>query len=668
MMNMRRKHLLLIGWMIILWNGATAPVCAQLQTELDSLIHMLKTLPEDTAKVRVYGQVCYLYTLSRLNNELARQYADSVKQLSEKLTFEGGLFLSHYYYGMIDLDEGNYHEAVHHFHFYQDFCTKLGDSTRVGKALFGLGKAYSNLGDYEKSLAFYYRLVRIYEIENDLHGLANTTNSIGNIYRKTGKYKNAIASYKQANEIYKKLDLKKDYAMGLQNLGNAYASNESYDTALQYYEQALDLIQTLGHTSEKSMVLSNLGNLHEKLEQWEKALFYHLQALAIRRKLAQKRSLAITLDNVGRSYLKLNNPQQAALFLHEGLVLAEEIRSKDLLSELYKDLSELSVVRKDFEKAYHFNELSHQMKDSIFNEKTAAQINELQAKYETAEKDKQITLLAKEKEIQQKEVERQATLKRTSLAGLILVSMLTLLLIYISRQRLQHQRLLAVKNEEIKEAHFKQQLSELEMKALRAQINPHFLFNCMNSINRMILQGETDCASLYLTKFSKLVRLILENTEVTRVSLESELYMLEAYIQLEALRFKGKIHYQILVDESIERENTYLPAMVLQPFVENAIWHGLMHKEDTGMITIAVREEEDRLLCSIEDNGIGREKAQGLQEKSVSKQKSLGMKITEERLRLLSKERLEQLIRITDLKDSLNQVLGTRVDIMVPIA
>jgi LytS/YehU family sensor histidine kinase len=192
----------------------------------------------------------------------------------------------------------------------------------------------------------------------------------------------------------------------------------------------------------------------------------------------------------------------------------------------------------------------------------------------------------------------------------------------------------------------------------------------MNSINRMILNGETEGASLYLTKFSKLMRLILENAEATTVSLENELALLKSYIQLEELRFKGKISYRISVDESIEPESTYLPSMVLQPFVENAIWHGLMHKErdEKGLITIDVREEDDRLLCTIEDNGVGREKAQQLREKSVLKSKSMGMKITEERLRLLSREGLEQLIRITDLKDTLDQALGTRVEINIPIS
>ena len=154
------------------------------------------------------------------------------------------------------------------------------------------------------------------------------------------------------------------------------------------------------------------------------------------------------------------------------------------------------------------------------------------------------------------------------------------------------------------------------------------------------------------------------------VSLENELALLESYIQLEELRFKGKINYNISVDKSIEPENTYLPSMVLQPFVENAIWHGLMHKEEDekGNISIVVKEQNDRLMCTIEDNGVGRERARQLGERSVLKRKSMGMKITEDRLKLLNQDNAQPVIWITDLKDNLDHATGTRIEINIPIS
>lgn len=131
---------------------------------------------------------------------------------------------------------------------------------------------------------------------------------------------------------------------------------------------------------------------------------------------------------------------------------------------------------------------------------------------------------------------------------------------------------------------------------------------------------------------------------------------------------KAKISYRIAVDEGIDKEHTHVPSMVLQPFIENAIWHGLMHKDGEGLINVSISEDDDILRCVIEDNGVGREKALEMQEKSMLKNKSLGLKITEQRLRLLNRRELKDLIRITDLKDSMSRALGTRVDINIPIA
>ena len=664
------RNFFLTGWMIILMSGIHFQASAQKQAALDSLVNLLRVLPSDTQKVNTYYAVSRLYNREFSQTDTARKYIDSVRWLSEKLKYEEGIDLSHYYYAEINKDEGNYDEALQQYQIYIENTAQRGDSLSMAKGLFGVASVYIFLGDYEKSLPVFFRTMRIFETHNYQRGLATALNNIGSVYKGMRKYRDAIEVYQRASEIYQSAGMEKEYAMCLQNLGIMYRAVESYDTALVYYDQSLSLIQKLGYQRETAMVLGNLGSLYDVMDQFDKALAYHLQALAILRELPNKRSLTYCLHNVGYSNLKLNNYTESEKYLNEALSVAQEIKAKVLVYVIYETMADLFASKKDFEKGYHYYTLFHQMSDSIYNEENAKQVNELQAKYETAEKDKQITLLAKEKEIQAKEVQRQATLKRAFIGGLIAVILLAALVVLILRQRLKNQKLLAAKNQEIKEVNFKQQLGELEMKALRAQINPHFLFNCMNSINRMILNGETENASRYLTKFSKLVRLILENSEAPTVSLENELSMLESYIQLEALRFKGKINYQVVLDEAIEPESTYLPSMVLQPFVENAIWHGLMHKEteDKGMITIAIREEGDRVLCTIEDNGVGREQARVLSEKSVLKSKSLGMKITEERLRLLSKKQLEKLINITDLKDSMNQALGTRVDIMVPIS
>src|SRR5690606_16429705 len=229
-------------------------------------------------------------------------------------------------------------------------------------------------------------------------------------------------------------------------------------------------------------------------------------------------------------------------------------------------------------------------------------------------------------------------------------------------QRLRSQRSIAFKDQEIREVNHQRQLSELEMKALQAQINPHFIFNCLNSINQMIQSNQNEHASKYLAKFGKLIRMILENAESVEVSLNDELQLLEAYIQLEGLRFEGKINYEISFKNSLDPENTFLPSMLIQPFVENAIWHGLLNRPnpDDGLISIAFEQQDDELICEIVDNGIGRQKAIELKKPTIWKGKSLGLKLTEERLKLMGSALKSQLVKIADLKDNTGEALGTR--------
>ncbi len=638
------------------------------QSEIDSLKTLLTKTPEGDAKLDLYGKICWRHIgISQLN--IARQWADSMRIYATKLESKTGQFRAKYYYGTIARQEGNYKEALGYFNEYAQYNVSVGDSTRIARVMYQIGAVQLDIGNYDQSLKAYYRSLAIDKKANEAYGAGITLNAIGIIHKETKKYTDAIREYLSALAIFDSIGAKSDKTDALVNLGNVYSELNDFEKAKQYYKEALDIDRQEDKKGGIAINLANVAFMFDKQKQFDSALRYHLMGLAIREKLPVKEDLARSLTGVGYGYLQLKDYPNAEVYLDKALAFTKPLNEKPVLIDIYEYLSRLNFEKGNHLKAYEYQQLRFLLRDSVLNEENNRQINELQTKYETAEKDQKITLLSKENEVREKEAQRQAALKNAFIVGLILVSLLVILVIYIFHQRLKNQFLLASKNEEIKEVNFKRQLSELEMKALRAQINPHFLFNCMNSINRMILNGETENASLYLTKFSKLVRLILENAERTNVSLENELNLLESYIQLEELRFKGKIGYKISVDESLEKENTFLPSMVLQPFVENAIWHGLMHKQadEKGIINIDIREENDRLLCTIEDNGVGRERAQQLREKSVLKNKSMGMKITEERLRLLSQERLEQLIHVTDLKDALDHALGTRVEINIPL-
>jgi LytS/YehU family sensor histidine kinase len=215
---------------------------------------------------------------------------------------------------------------------------------------------------------------------------------------------------------------------------------------------------------------------------------------------------------------------------------------------------------------------------------------------------------------------------------------------------------------------FKKQLAQAETKALRAQMNPHFIFNSLNSINSFVMDQKHEIASDYLIKFSKLIRLILDNSRSETISIEKELETLRLYVLLESARFDNKFKCVYNIAENVNTDSVMIPPMLLQPFVENAIWHGLMQKEGEGIITVEIKKENEEFLnISIMDNGIGREKAAELKSKSAT-HKSHGLKVTSQRIEMMNKlNSTGAQVHIIDLKDENGNAAGTRVELIIPI-
>jgi ligand-binding sensor domain-containing protein len=223
-------------------------------------------------------------------------------------------------------------------------------------------------------------------------------------------------------------------------------------------------------------------------------------------------------------------------------------------------------------------------------------------------------------------------------------------------------RFKTIRRQEQIKSNYEKKIAETEMQALRAQMNPHFMFNSLNSINNFILKNDPDNASGYLTKFSRLMRLILDNSRSEWVLLENELKALELYIELEAVRFDNAFTYSIEVTQNISVETVMVPPLLIQPYVENAIWHGLLHRnEPGGKLDIRLWKNNETLYIEIEDNGVGRDEAKRLKSKTATKQKSHGMKITAERMDIVNKVyNVDAGVTITDLKNAGDQK-GTRV-------
>jgi len=230
-------------------------------------------------------------------------------------------------------------------------------------------------------------------------------------------------------------------------------------------------------------------------------------------------------------------------------------------------------------------------------------------------------------------------------------------------------RLNNIKNKQQKDYERKVEISKIELKALRSQMNPHFVFNSLNSIQHYIFNSKSDEAVKYLNKFAKLMRVILNNSDKPTVAIEDDLEALKLYLELEQMRFEDKFEYKFIVDENVDLDYDIMPPMLLQPYVENAILHGLTPRKDKGLLTITIKNEEHFIVCTITDNGIGRKRAAEIKRTMPgSKHKSLGMKITEERLRILNEiSQSKHSVKIIDLVNADGSAAGTTVELFVPI-
>ena len=559
---------------------------------------------------------------------------------------------------------------------------KAGDKKGLGEAIALMGCISLESGNYEKSFEYFNQSLEIFKSSNDSYNTAILLAKIGDLYRLAGDQKTALNFYFQSLK----------YPTGpsllwhpLVDLGDTYYLLEQYDSALYDQEKYMQTIKSLTIRSNYITfpgILIAEKNIASK--EYDKALLLLTEDLKFSRKNNDKnRAMRLLLD-IGKAYEGKKDFRKAFYYTKDLLQNAQDHKAKQYIRDGYKLMSVIYHQLQRDDSAYAYYRQYTNMKDAVsldaFNKKLAI----YKAATENEKKQAQIELLNNEKLINQQQLLlSEQKLKGESLLKNILISgvlVLVLLGFIIFRNIMLKQKNEANRHEIVEKelnlqkleserakSELQQQATELEMQALRAQMNPHYIFNSLNSINRFILQNNKSLASEYLTKFSRLIRLILQNSQSSLISLESELEALRLYLELEAVRFDDHFHFDISIADEMDLSSLKVPPLIIQPYAENAIWHGLMHKEEKGHLQIELYEEEDMLCCKITDDGIGRKKSGELKSKSASKHKSMGMQITATRIAMLQKEKHSApQIKITDLILPDGKPGGTEVVLKIP--
>ncbi len=532
---------------------------------------------------------------------------------------------------------------------------KLTAKKYYGSYFNNLGYAAENSGNTAVALDNYYKSLKIHEEIKDEAGISTVLNNIGYLKNSQGDKQEALVHFERSLSLQRKLADSAGMALSMLNIGSIFDDYHRTDSALYFYKLSYAVSAAINDKYKQGMVLSNIGSLYDKADNMDSAMLYYRQGLALQESIDDKEGIATSLINFGNIYLKQKNYSAAQQSFERSMSIAREIGYIKLMRGAALWLSKIYALRNNYKGAYEMHLLYKQLADSISNDETRKQAVKRQMQYEYEKREAMLNAEHDKKEaLATKEIEKQRLVKTIIIVASVILFILLVFGFYNFYSKRREK--------------FRKTVEQVNNKALRAQMNPHFIFNSLNSIQDFINSNDSKNANTYIVKFAKLVRMILENSRKQEVLLSEDLRALELYMQLESLRLHHGFDYEIKIDSGIDKENTLIPPLIIQPFVENSIWHGLQHKQERGKISINISRKNDELEWIVEDNGVGRVAAMEVKSVSpVKKNKSLGMEITRERIKLYnSVKNTNAFFEVTDIVNAENAINGMRVILHLP--
>ncbi len=616
------------------------------EPELDSLLKTEQQyVKEDTIRVKLLNDIAFF-----------QQYVDPAKGL---LYAEKGIALA----------------------------TKINDQSGLARAYYVMGVDYLRLDQVSKTLEYLQTAAKMYESQKRPVDLARVYNTIGAAYLPHNEhYQDALVYLDKAIDIYKAQGDKQYLPSSILNKALLYKRMDSVGPAIQHFNEVLALFRqyTPANKQLEARIYSGLGDAYIEFSEaklrtigftgnkYDSAVYYVQKALDVFNELGSEDGKAGNHRRLGTIYLKqkkyplaLQNAIRANEIARHGGFLSMEADAITVISEVY-------AATGRYDSAFAYLKKYVVLNDSLLNDEKERELiqNEMQYNFDKKEDSLhfQNALLSKNNALNKLQLRQQWLY---SGGALVLLLGLGGFLYYRNRNK-QVKLVLQLEKERAeqkqRESEFERKVSDAALHSLRSQMNPHFIFNCLNSIKLYAVENNQEAATGYLGKFSRLMRLVLENSKSDRITLQQEVETLRLYMEMEAMRFKDKLHYKIDIADNMDMDYIEIPPMLIQPYVENAIWHGLMPKENGGTLLVAFRCEDNNLQITVTDNGVGRIKAAELKSKSATAHRSFGMSITHERMELINQMyNTNMSVIVNDLHDEQGNATGTQVIIDIPI-
>ncbi|MFK8055979.1 MAG: tetratricopeptide repeat protein [Saprospiraceae bacterium] len=524
------------------------------------------------------------------------------------------------------------------------------DTTMISTAHNGRGVVFRRQDMVAEAMDAHITALEIGErVSNPSKGLRYATsvalNSLGNIYLAMERWDDAEREFLRSMTMQDSLENPLGVAINNQNLGYVAVERNQLDKALKYFEQSLSINEEIDSDFGRVLAYIAIADTYAKLDRADEGLSVMNRVLPIVHEIGDPYHTAQAAIVMGSVLQKLDRLPEAQTYFRQGMELAIEHDFKSHQVDLFEQLGQIDSLQGNFEAALTNFHRGRKLEREFFGQKNQRYVGGLSAKLETARQRAEIQRLAQENELFKERSRRTQILLFSIFAGVLF---LIGLFIVLSRQR---------------KIIYDRDLAHLEQQRLASQMNPHFLFNALNSIKAFLIDNERDSAISYLDTFAQLVRRILQSSIDETVSLAEELENCKLYVRIENARLNNEVDFNLNVDPSLDLEGVQVPPLLLQPFLENAFWHGLQSKEGQKQLDLIIENASDgSARIRILDNGIGRFAAEKSKEHRVRKRKSIGVDITRKRLDYYAKQAGKNAsFKTFDLIAPDGEALGTEV-------
>lgn len=581
-----------------------------------------------------------------INPVFAKDLASRTLKASQQINYPWGIFMNTLALGSIAYNDGELDQAIKLHETALTYGRAHGFRHKESIVLSNLAKDYGSNGDTKKAINIYHEAVKVAQGINDTLQVAISLQGLGQVYSRIGYPEETIKYCSEAAEIFVKKERYTTLRSSYNHIAASYMELSKFDSAYRYIWLSKHAYDATGATAPQLDFYMNMAICCDSLNMQDSAVYYFEKTMTLARQVNDETALQPALAYLALKEEAAGNTTKAIQYYKEALQLTEKFKNLEGCISITGSLARIYAKNKDYANAYLYALKEAAFREDYINQEKINAVTALNAKFEKQQlqyafdKKTAATALANQKKIAQRNMLIYGFIGLALLLGVVII--------FVVKSFRQKAIITANKNEQLKQ------------RLLLTQMNPHFIFNSVDNIQSLIYSNKDEEAINYLTRFSKLTRQILENSRENYISLEEELNMLDNYMNIQKLLHNNNFTHKISIDEGIDPENILLPPMLTQPFIENAIRHGLKNKKEGGVIHVRFYSKEDQLFFEVTDNGTGL-----VAQKTENGQRSLSTQITKERLEsIASKKKIH--IHTLNITGDNNAVQGVKTFFEIP--